>query len=194
MSRRGCFRSLRPQGPYSALGHSSSSLHAHACVLTYASAPLFSNDILFPCFEIPNVHSSQVPADLVHILGKVVYVQARSTTWYEGEGPFLDPSSWLGRSRQAKATRGPPGHQPKDPGGESAGVLAPPCSERLLFLSHAAGSGSQASPERAIEQQDAVLSHLLGGWVGGVVSTSVNGTETLGWTPSLPSPSSYKKC
>ena len=41
----------------------------HSGALPQAWAPLFSNDILFPHFQITNSRSS--PADLVHILGKV---------------------------------------------------------------------------------------------------------------------------
>lgn len=41
----------------------------HSGALPHAWAPLFSNDILFPHFQITNSRSS--PADLVHILGKV---------------------------------------------------------------------------------------------------------------------------
>ena len=98
----------------------------HSYALPHACAPLFSNDILFPHFQIANSRSS--PVDLVHILGKVFVSEHAGPPGAKGrlfdlvlapgqQAPSRDSApSWPARG---------PGRDLGSPGGPHAGIWLP---------------------------------------------------------------------
>lgn len=101
----------------------------------------------------PQIHIPlRVPVDVVHILGKVFMSEREGPPGAKGRPLSSISAPGQAGPRVPGQDHGSPSLPARGPGrdGGSPGAL---CLERLLFLSRAAGPGSQTSPERARNSQ-----------------------------------------